>query len=183
MAGIIGHCLAVRTSPAQIGTGFQAGGSQRESLARLDDPEKAIVLVGVAVETKFIHSQGVIHRDLKSANIPLGEQGYSKIDDLVNGGFGDLRLRMTSDVGRLLHMGRATYEPAGYTTAVEVYAFAQFVCEMFLGERAFSAALSPGVLMKNVAEGSKAPLPEPMDAAIQKMIEQGSSLHSGPGGP
>ena len=79
---IVGFCLATRRSPAQIGTEFAAGGSLREALSKLDDTGKAIAIVGIVVGMKFMHSRGVIHRDLKPVNILLDRLGHPKIGDV-----------------------------------------------------------------------------------------------------
>jgi serine/threonine protein kinase len=79
---IVRHCLAARECAAQIGTGFAAGGSPPEALPRLVKPGKAVVVVGLVLGMKFIHSRGVVHRYLKPENVMLDERGHPKIGDL-----------------------------------------------------------------------------------------------------
>lgn len=64
---------AVLCPVSQTGAELPAGGSQREALPMLEGPGKTTVLIGLAVGMKFIHSRGVIPRDLKPPNILLGE--------------------------------------------------------------------------------------------------------------
>jgi serine/threonine protein kinase len=44
-----------------------------EALSKLDDTRKAMIAAGIVIETEFIHSLGVTHRDLNPANILLDE--------------------------------------------------------------------------------------------------------------
>jgi serine/threonine protein kinase len=120
---IVGYCLATRTLPAQIGTEFAVGGSLREALPTLKDTGKAIVIVGVVLGMKFIHSRGVIHIDLKPANILLDERGHPKIGDLGSSRFCDLRSTMTSGIGTRLYIAPDMYDSADYTAAVDIYSF------------------------------------------------------------
>jgi serine/threonine protein kinase len=173
---IVGYFLETRTSPAQIGTEFAAGGSLREALPRLDDTEKTIVLVSIVLGMKFIHSQGVIHRDLKPANILLDEHGHPKIGDLGSSCFCDLRSTLTSGVGTPLYMAPEMYDNGDYTAAIDVYSFSLIVYEVLVGQSAFSATLAPPVLMKKVIEGSRPPLPQSMEPTIQQIIRQGWSV-------
>lgn len=46
-----------------------------------DDTRKLINIYGIAAGLKFLHSHGIIHRDLKSGNILLDENLFPKIAD------------------------------------------------------------------------------------------------------
>jgi serine/threonine protein kinase len=134
---IVGYCLATQRFPAQIATEFAAGGSLREALPTLDGTGKAIVIVGIVIGMKFIHSRGVIHRDLRPANILLDERGHPKIGDLGSSRFCDLRMTMTSGVGTRLYTAPEMYGDADYTAAVDVYSFALIVYEVLVGKSVF----------------------------------------------
>jgi serine/threonine protein kinase len=58
---IVGYCLETQKFPSQIGTEFAVGGSLQEALPTLNGTGKAIVIVGIVIGMKFIHSRGVIH--------------------------------------------------------------------------------------------------------------------------
>jgi serine/threonine protein kinase len=76
---IVGYCPAPRELPTQIGTEFAAGGSLGDVLPRLDDTEKAIVIV---LGMRLIHSRRVIHQDLNPADILLDKRSHQKMGDL-----------------------------------------------------------------------------------------------------
>jgi serine/threonine protein kinase len=133
---------------------FPANGSLGEALdkstAFVDDTGKAIVVAGVVVDMKFIHSQGVIHRDLKSANILLDGRGSPRIGDLGSSQFFDLSLTMVSTIGTPSYMAPEMFQCDEYSPAVDVYSFSLIAYELLLGEAGFPATLSLGVLMEKV---------------------------------
>jgi serine/threonine-protein kinase len=173
---VFGYCLASWTSPAQIRTEFAAGGSPPEALPRLDDTGKTIVVVGLAVGMKIIHSRGVIQRDLKPGNILLHERGHLKTSWLGSSRFCDLRLTLTSRDGTPMHIAPEMYEDADCTAAVDVYSFALIVYEGLVGEPVFPATTTLPVLFQKVSQGDQPPLPQSMDATIQQIVTQGWSV-------
>ena len=54
---------------------------RRESESALSENEARIILRDVVAGLKFLHSHGIIHRDLKLSNILLSEGGQAKIAD------------------------------------------------------------------------------------------------------
>lgn len=60
---------------------FCGGGSVHDILEFTTVPEKIIqwILVGALDGVAYLHSQNIIHRDIKSANILLTEEGEVKI--------------------------------------------------------------------------------------------------------
>jgi hypothetical protein len=47
------------------------------------------------------------------------------------------------------------YDSADHTAAIDVYSFSLIVYEVFVGESAFPATLSPVTLMKMAVEGTR----------------------------
>jgi serine/threonine protein kinase len=83
VVAIVGYSLATQESPVQIGIRYAANGSLREVLDMsppfLDDTGKTVVVCGIIVGMRFIHSQGFVHGDLKPENILLDERGFAQI--------------------------------------------------------------------------------------------------------
>jgi serine/threonine protein kinase len=82
---------------------------------------------------QFIHSRGVIQRDLKLANSLLDERRRPKIGDLRSSRFCDSRFAMTSRVATPPYMAPETHEDADYTAAADVYSFSLISDEVWLG--------------------------------------------------
>jgi serine/threonine protein kinase len=168
----VGFCPATETSPAQLGAEFAAGGSLRAAMGRLDDTGKAIVACGIVVGMKFLHSQGVVHCDLKPENIMLDDHGLVKIGDLGNSRFCDLRLTFTMQTGAPLYMAPDVSD----TPEADVYSFALILYELLVGEAVFPPTTPLRVLVARARKGDRPELPTAMDAAARRIIKQGWSV-------
>ena len=102
-------------------------------------PDEALrVLRGVAAALDSIHEQGIVHRDVKPANVLLGSAGAVKLADLGVADVAD-RTRITSSgavVGSFSYMAAEQLEGAAASPAVDVYALAAVAFEMLAGEKA-----------------------------------------------
>lgn len=106
--------------------------------SRLDTPEALEMLSGVAAALDAIHSQGIVHRDVKPGNILLGVDGTVKLADLGIAAVAD-RTRLTTDgavLGTFSYMAPEQLEGAAATPAVDVYALAVVAYEALSGRRA-----------------------------------------------
>jgi hypothetical protein len=103
------------------------------------DPAEAIrVLRGVSTALDAIHDRGIVHRDVKPANVLLGHEGTIKLADL---GVADVvdRTRITTPdalVGSFSYMAPEQLDGAAPSPAMDVYALAAMAYEMLAGEKA-----------------------------------------------
>ena len=96
------------------------------------------VLRGVAAALDSIHQQGIVHRDVKPANVLLGREGAVKLADLGVADVAD-RTRITSTgavVGSFNYMAPEQLEGAAPSPAIDVYALGALAFEMLTGEKA-----------------------------------------------
>ena len=132
--------------------------------------KKYICLLGIAHAMKYLHKNGVIHRDLKIDNVLLDDNLYPKLYD-----FGLSRifeqsldnctlLEMTTQVGTPLYMAPELIEcEEKYGAGVDVYAFGIILYELITGLIPYSELedhISPFKLLKKVNEGYRPQIPK-----------------------
>ena len=102
-------------------------------------PDEAVrILEGVAAALDAIHARGIVHRDVKPANILLGREGAVKLADLGVADVAD-RTRITSSgavVGSFSYMAPEQLNGAPPSPGMDVYALAAVAFEMLAGQKA-----------------------------------------------
>lgn len=120
---------------------YVEGENLRDALARegrLPPQEVLRILGGVAAALDAIHGQGIVHRDVKPANILLGADGAVKLADLGIASAPD-HTRITSTdavVGSYRYMAPEQLRSAPSTPAIDVYALAAVAFEALSGRKA-----------------------------------------------
>jgi eukaryotic-like serine/threonine-protein kinase len=102
-------------------------------------PDQALrVLEGVAAALDAIHARGIVHRDVKPANILLGHEGAVKLADLGVADVAD-RTHITSSgavVGSFSYMAPEQLDGASPSAGMDIYALAAVAFEMLAGQKA-----------------------------------------------
>lgn len=94
------------------------------------------IAIGIAHGMMHLHKQGIIHRDLKAANIVLDKRYFPRICDFGIARFGD-EGGMTQKIGTPNYMAPELIISNSYDNKVDVYAYAMILYEMAEGIRAF----------------------------------------------
>jgi serine/threonine protein kinase len=179
---IVGYSLPTRSSPPKIGTKFAVNGSLRDALQKrqsvsfMDDTGIAIIVCGIVMGMRFIHSRRVLHRDLKPENVLLDEYGFVQIGDLRTGQFGDANVTLTKRVGSPHYMAPEMYDNCEYTTAIDVYSFSLILYEVVVGEPVFPLSVTLIALMNDVMLGHRPEIPNWVNETVREIITRGWSI-------
>ncbi|CAI5955933.1 unnamed protein product, partial [Closterium sp. NIES-65] len=99
--------------------------------------QRFAILIGAAHGLEYLHSFGIVHRDIKLANILLDRHMHAKVAD-----FGLVRMGEGTSVGTTRILGTPGYVDPAYsrtrraTTATDVYSFGIVILEVMTGQRA-----------------------------------------------
>jgi serine/threonine protein kinase len=108
----------------------------RSFLHKLDHkslPLDKIISISLAHGMAYIHSQGVVHRDVKPENIIFDEEGCAKIVDFGIACEEAYCDPLANDTGTFRWMAPEMMKHKTYGRKVDVYSFGLILWEMFSG--------------------------------------------------
>ncbi|CAI7871646.1 unnamed protein product [Closterium sp. NIES-53] len=153
---------------------LQPSQQQCGTARKLSMSEVLSIALDIAKAMAFLHKHGMIHRDLKSANILLDRDNHAVVGD-----FGVARLKtergeMTKEVGTYRWMAPEAFGTSSWpvTHKADVYSYGIVLWELIAGELPF-ADYSPLQAAVAVAlNGARPPVPENCPPGIRKLMER-----------
>jgi len=149
---------------------------QRIQLSPLSKQDALDIAVQAAEGLAYAHQKGVIHRDVKTENIMVTNEGRVKVTD-----FGLAKLRGVSNltrtgttVGTLAYMSPEQVRGEEIDQRSDIFSFGVVLYEVFAGQLPFSGAYEAAVLYQIVNESHK-PLREikyDISGEIERIIDR-----------
>lgn len=148
-----------------------------QNTSKFDDTKKLITIYGIASGMSYLHSNRIVHRDLKSQNIFIDGNLWPKVADFglskiipVN------KYSLTNSSGQGFkgtpnYIAPEIYEEDSYTKAGDVYAFAMIIYEIMTLKIPFEN-IEWYRLMFMVPQGKRPELPSQLDKTYKNLIER-----------
>ncbi|HEY5434885.1 MAG TPA: serine/threonine-protein kinase [Candidatus Limnocylindrales bacterium] len=156
-----------------IADGRLYAGNPDAVLARLLD-----VAIGFAWGLGYAHAQGLIHQDVKPANLLLTPDGVAKVTDFglagAKGEVGGTPAYYSPEQADALAQAQAgvpAAERTALTRGTDVWSWAVSVLELFTGERTWQHGVAAaGVLARYLAEGPALAGPPAMPGSLAALL-------------
>jgi abelson tyrosine-protein kinase 1/abelson tyrosine-protein kinase 2 len=138
---------------------------------------KAILICGIALGMRFVHSKGIIHGDLKPSNVLLNARGEPLISDFGSSRFESNDYTLTPGGGTVNYAAPELFtEGATHTRQVDVYAFGLLMYEILTGAAAFPSTDFPFPILKRILRGQMPEVPDEGGSFMQELIPRCWSL-------
>lgn len=137
-------------------------------------PEQLVVLYlkQVLDGLAYLHEQGVIHRDIKGANILTTKDGHVKLADFgVATKLTDLEGTSASVVGTPYWMAPEIIELAGPSTASDIWSVGCTIVELIAGSPPYYE-LAPMPALFRIVQDDHPPLPDSLSSACKDFLMQ-----------
>jgi serine/threonine-protein kinase len=178
------HAFGIEQGRPWMAMRLVGGGSLAERLQRGPlPPSQTVALLGeVASALDYAHARGVVHRDVKPANVLLDEDGRAYLAD-----FGIARLLEGSSVATQtgLVVGTPSYMApeqalgSKVDARADVYALGVVAFECLTGRVPYTGTTPVAILMKHVSEPVPEPapgeLPAPVAAVLRRCLAKATS--------
>jgi serine/threonine protein kinase len=134
---------------------------------------KAIIICGIALGMRFVHSKGYIHRDLKPSNILINGRGEALISDFGTARSDTYDATLTPDCGSVQYGAPESFiEDAEYSDRIDVFSFGPIVYEILTEKAALPTSMSPFEVIRLFQSGHMPSIPESCGPFMQTLIDE-----------
>ncbi|CCJ31367.1 unnamed protein product [Pneumocystis jirovecii] len=154
---------------------YVSGGSIGRCLrkyGKIDKPTIQLFTRQILEGLTYLHSQGILHRDLKTDNILLDVDGICKISDF---GISKKSKDIYDDNANMSMQGTIFWmapeviqnRKRGYSAKIDIWSLGCLVLEMFAGKRPWSNDEAIGAMFKLGNRSQAPPIPEDIASDIK----------------
>ena len=157
---------------------YVEGASLREMINRGMSVDAAVgVTRQILTATRFAHSNGVIHRDLKPGNVLIDRSGRATVTDFGIAKAGPSEITQTGSVmGTAQYLSPEQAQGLEVSAASDLYSVGVILYEALTGQVPFEADSAVAVALKQVSEVPRPPselnpkVPRALDAVVLKAL-------------
>jgi serine/threonine protein kinase len=161
---------------ARIATEYMSNGSLEDVLSLVREQKWwthdhiSILIIDIIDGLRYIHSQNIIHRDVKPANILIDREYGGRIADFGISRF-EGRSQSMMAIGTPMYMAPETLEGEIPTKKVDVFAFGLILYEILVGESVFPSGANSFKIATIHFQGIRLAIPEWIDGIVPMTIE------------
>lgn len=137
----------------------------------IDVPHDASLLLGLelAKALECVHSEGVVHRDVKSANVLVTRQWQIKMCDFGLSKVKNTEALLRSRVGTDAWMAPEVHAEFGHGPTADVYSWAMVMTELFNGVKPYDGVSD--IKTAIAALNTRPPLPDDLPASVKELMQ------------
>ena len=138
----------------------------------LSGTELTVIAYGIADGMRYLHSQDLLHRDLKTQNVLLSKQKIPIICDFGSSRKAEGQKTMTmNSCGTSNYMAPEFLVGRSYNTEIDVYSYGMMLWEMLTKQVPFSGMEYPQVIFTVVLRNNRPDIPEDTPPKLKHLIE------------
>ncbi|XP_051200023.1 serine/threonine-protein kinase STY8 [Lolium perenne] len=158
-----------------IVTEYMAGGNLYDFLHTQNDVLGLLVILKTAIQIskgmEYLHQNSIIHRDLKTANILIGQNQVVKIADFGVARLGSQEGHMTAETGTYRWMAPEIINHMPYDHKADVFSFAIVLWELVTLKIPYDN-MTPLQAVLGVRQGLRLEIPPGTHPGLSELIEQ-----------
>jgi serine/threonine protein kinase len=143
------------------------------------DACKLRLIVTAVAGLRFLHSRGIVHRDLRPSHLILEQDGSVRITGYVTALLAERRAIKETMMRAPLYLAPEVYEvnKGDDRPPVDVFAFALILYQLVTGKQWLTATMTPAAIMRAVFAEARPAIDDPMHAVLLAVISEGWQLH------